>query len=141
MRQEAEAHAEEDKQLREKVETKNRCDARVYETEKLMKEHKDIITGDQKSKLDGAIEQVKAALKDDDADAMKSAEEKLTEAWHAVSSEIYAKAREKSSTAGPAAGGEAPPPPPAGEEQAKKTGKDGKVVDADFEVVDDDKKS
>ncbi len=139
MRHEAEAHADEDKQLREKVEVKNRCDARVYETEKLMKEHKEIITAEQKTKLDEAIEAVKSALKQDDAAAMKSAEEKLTEVWHAVSSDIYAKAREKSSTAG---GQQAPPPDPGAQSEggAKQEKKTGDVVDADFEVVDDDKK-
>jgi molecular chaperone DnaK len=137
MKQEAEAHADEDKKLREKVELKNRCDARVYETEKLMKEHKDIISDEQKKNLEEAIEKVKEALKADDADAMKSAEEKLTEVWHGVSSDIYAKVREKSSTAGAGAapGAEAPQSEPT----EKKTGKDG-VVDADFEVVDKDEK-
>ena len=135
MKQEAEAHADEDKKLREKIELKNRCDARVYETEKMMKEHKDIITGDQKSKLDAASEKVKDALKQDDFDAMKSAEEKLTETWHAVSSDIYAKAREKSSTSGAQ-----PTPPPADDAGAKQEKKQGDVVDADFEMVDDDKK-
>ena len=66
---------------------------------------------------------------------MKSAEEKLTETWHAVSSDIYAKAREKSSTAGAQ---QTPPTPDAGAKEEKKT--TGDVVDADFEVVDDDKK-
>ncbi|MGD0017231.1 MAG: molecular chaperone DnaK [Verrucomicrobiia bacterium] len=137
MRHEAESHADEDKKLREKVELKNRCDARVYETEKLMKEHKDIISADQKSKLDAAIEKVKDALKREDFDAMKDAEEKLTEVWHGVSSDIYAKAREKSA-AGANAGGEGKTDTGAG---AKKSGgKEGEVVDADFEMVDDDKK-
>jgi molecular chaperone DnaK len=134
MRHEAESHADEDKKLREKVELRNRCDARVYETEKLMKEHKDIISGDQKSKLDAAIEKVKDALKREDFDAMKDAEEKLTEVWHGVSSDIYARAREKSSPAPGAA-------EPKAEEDANKADKDGKVVDADFEMVDDDKKN
>ena len=133
MRKDAEAHAEEDKKIRERTELKNRCDTRVYETEKLMREHKDIITGDQKKKLDDAIEKVKDALKRDDADAMKTAEEQLTEAWHAVSSDIYAKVREKSSTAG------GPQAPPTGEAKAEPK-KSGDVVDADFEMVDDEKK-
>ncbi len=136
MRKDAEAHAEEDKKAREKIEVRNRCDARVYETEKLMTEHKDIISGDQKSKLEAAITKVKDALKSDDLDALKSAEEQLTEVWHAASSEIYAKAREKSSTGGPAGG--AKPEEPKAEKKA--TGKEGDVVDADFEMVDDDKK-
>ncbi len=130
MRQDAEAHAEEDKKLREKVELKNRCDARVYETEKLMKEHKDIISDEQKKKLEDAIAKVKDALKNEEFDAMKAAEEQLTEAWHAVSSDIYAKAREKSSTGGAKAE----------EPKSEPKKKDGDVVDADFEMVDDDKK-
>jgi molecular chaperone DnaK len=130
MRHDAEAHADEDKKLREKVELKNRCDARVYETEKMMKEHKDIITDDQRKQLEEAIAKVKEALKNDDADAMKSAEEKLTEVWHAISSDIYAKAREKTSAGGAQ-------PPPRQEEAGKKPGD---VVDADFEMVDEEKK-
>jgi molecular chaperone DnaK len=135
MRHEAEAHAEEDKKLREQVELKNRCDARVYETEKLMKEHKDIIGGDQRKKLEEAIEKVKDALKREDADAMKSAEEQLTAAWHAISSEIYSKVREKAGAAGASGGAE-----PKTDADAKKPGKEGEVVDADFEMVDDEKK-
>jgi molecular chaperone DnaK len=131
MRREAEAHAEEDKKLREQVELKNRCDARVYETEKLMREHKDIITGDQRKKLEEAIEKVKDALKREDFDAMKSAEERLTEVWHGVSSDIYAKARERSTGTG---GASEPRPEP------RPAGKEGQAVDADFEVVDDEKK-
>jgi molecular chaperone DnaK len=143
MRKEAEAHAEEDKKLREQVELKNRCDARVYETEKLMKEHKDILSDDQRKKLEAAIEKVKDALKRESYDDMKTAEEQLTEVWHAVSSDIYAKAREKSG-AGAAPGGATEPQPEAaadaGAGEKKPDGKEGDVVDADFEMVDDDKK-
>ncbi len=127
MKREAEAHAEEDRKIREKVELRNRCDARVYETEKLMREHKDIISDDQRKKLEEAIASVKDALNRDDVAAMKSAEEKLTEVWHGVSSDIYAKAREKSTTTG-------------GETRRKEPKKEGDVVDADFEMVDEDKK-
>ena len=132
MRHEAESHADEDKKLREQVELKNRCDARVYETEKLMKEHKDILNDDQRKKLEEAIAKVKDGLKSENFDAMKTAEEQLTEVWHGVSSDIYAKAREKSGGAGPQ--------PDTGAEAKKPGGKEGDVVDADFEMVDDDKK-
>ncbi len=139
MRRDAEAHAEEDKKLREKVELKNRCDARVYETEKLMKEHKDVISADQKARLEEAIAKVKDALKAEDFAAMKSAEEKLTEAWHAVSADIYQKVREKTGSGAGAAGASG-----AATETAaggpKKAGKEGDVVDADFEMVDDEKR-
>jgi len=140
MRHEAEEHADEDKNLREKVELRNRCDQRVYETEKLLREHKDVISAESKGKLEAAVAKVKDALKNEDVDAMKQAESELTETWHGASAEIYQKARDKSS--GPAAGGEAEAeagPADQGADQEKKAaGKDSEVVDADFEMVDDD---
>src|ERR1017187_6033773 len=136
MRKEAEAHAEEDQKLREQVELKNRSDARVYETEKLMKEHKDLISDEQRKKLEDALAKVKDALKTENFDAMKTAEEQLTEVWHAVSSDIYSKAK---SAPGAAPGGSGPQPEAAAE-PAKPAGKEGDVVDADFEMVDEDKK-
>jgi len=134
MQQEAEAHAEEDKKAREKTETRNRCDSLVYNTEKQIKDLKDTLNAEQKSKLEEAIGTVREALKSDEYDAMKSAEEKLTQAWHGVSSEIYAKVREKSESA------KAEPQAETAAEEPKKEGKEAKVVDADFEVVDDNDK-
>jgi len=134
MQREAEAHAEEDRKARERVETRNRCDSLVYNTEKQIRDLKDTISAEQKAKLEDAIAKVREALKSDDYDAMKSAEEQLTQAWHSVSSEIYAKAREKTETAKAE-----PKTESATEEQEPK--KESKVVDADFEVVDDDKKA
>jgi molecular chaperone DnaK len=135
MSKDAEAHAEEDKKTREKIETRNRVDSLVYNTEKQIKELGDKVTGDHKTKLDEAIAKAKDALKGDDAEVLKAAEEGLTQAWHAAAAEIYAKASPKAEDTGK---GE----PKAEEEpkQEKKAGKDAKVVDADFEVVDDDKK-
>jgi molecular chaperone DnaK len=139
MRQDAEAHAEEDKKAREKIEIRNRCDSLVYNTEKQIKDLKDTLSEEQKTKLEEAITKVKDALKGEDADAMKSAEEALTQTWHAVSSDIYSKVRDKAAAAppeaGPAAEGEA-----ASAEPAAEAPKEEKVVDADFEVMDNDKK-
>jgi len=132
MQKDAEEHAAEDKQARELAELRNTCDASVFRTEKFLREQKDVVTDDQTKQLEEAMTKVKDALKSDDTAAMKSAEEKLTEVWHGVSSEIYAKAKEKSSTAGAQA---APDEQPKPEEK-----KQGDVVDADFEVVDDQKK-
>jgi molecular chaperone DnaK len=140
MRKDAEAHAEEDKKMRERIELRNRCDARVYETEKLMREHKDVISGEQKSKLESAIEKVKDALKREDYDAMKTAEEQLTETWHAASQEIYSKARAAAPQGPPGAGAEPTPGGETAEARAKPGGREGDVVDADFEMVDEDKK-
>jgi molecular chaperone DnaK len=140
MQQEAESHAEEDKKAREKIETRNRCDSLVYNTEKQIKELKDTLTDEHKTKLEDAIKQVREALKSDDGDAMKSAEEQLTQAWHAVSSEIYAKARDKAESAKAQPTPDTPPADAGSAEPPKDAGKDGKVVDADFEVVDDNDK-
>ncbi|MCX7886674.1 MAG: molecular chaperone DnaK [Verrucomicrobiae bacterium] len=133
LRREAELHAEEDRKLREKVELRNRCDSLVYNTEKQMKELKDSLTAEHKSKLEDAIASVREAMKKDDYEAMKRAEEKLTQAWHAVSSEIYAKVRDKTGAGRTDRKTEEPG-------ATKTTGKEGKVVDADFEVVEDDDK-
>src|ERR1043165_6826049 len=101
MRKDAEAHADEDKQLREKVEIKNQADSAVFQAEKMLKEYKDKISNDSKSKVQAAVDKVKETLKGDDTEAMKSATEALNEAWHSISSEMYAKA--KQSAGGPGA--------------------------------------
>jgi len=141
MRKDAEAHADEDKKAREKVELRNHADAAVWQAEKMLKEYKDKISDDQKSKVEKAMEAVKEALKNDDADAIKSSTESLNEAWHAISSEMYAKAKQ---SAGPQPGGPASAPGSEGEEPpksgGKKSKKEGDVIDADFEMVDEDKK-
>src|SRR5687768_6156823 len=93
MKKDAEAHAEEDRQLKEKIEVRNRADQRVYETEKLLRDNKDNISAESREKLEKAVEKVKEAIKNDNAETMKSAEAELTETWHAASAEIYEKAR------------------------------------------------
>jgi len=132
MQSDAEAHAEEDKKAREKIELRNRCDTLVYNTEKQIRELGDKLTADHKSSLEAAIVKAREALKGDDADTLKSAEEELTKAWHAVSADIYAKVRPKEE--------EAPKEEAKAEEPPQEAPKDDKVVDADFEVVDDNDK-
>ena len=136
MRQDAEAHAEEDKAKREEVETRNEADNIVYRTEKLLKDSGDKISGDTKSKVETAVSAVKEALKGSDAAAIRTALDKLNETVQGASQELYkaaAEQAEKSKSAGGAdasAGG-------AKEESASKTG-DGPIIDA--EVVDEKKK-
>src|SRR5664280_102413 len=134
MRKDAESHADEDKKQREEVESRNEADASVYRSEKMLKDNADKISGDSKSKIEKSIAEVKEALKGSDAAAVKTASEKLNEAWQAVSAELYKAASEK---AGAAKGGEpGGARPPGGEE---KKGKDeGPIIDA--EVVDEQKK-
>jgi molecular chaperone DnaK len=140
MKRDAEDHAEEDKKLRELAELRNAADASVFRTEKFLREQKELVNDEQKKSLESAMEAVKEALKGNDNDAIKSAEEKLTEAWHAVSAEIYKKAGAQSSTGGPAGGPGAGGPTAEEPRQEKNVTKEGEVVDADFEMVDEDKK-
>jgi molecular chaperone DnaK len=95
MRKDAEAHADEDKNRREEVETRNEADSAVYRTEKMLKDNADKISGDEKSKIEKAVAEVKEALKGNDTAAIKSASEKLNEAWQAASAELYKAAAEK----------------------------------------------
>jgi molecular chaperone DnaK len=133
MRKDAEAHAEDDKKQREEVETRNEADNLIYRNEKLLKDNKDKISGDSKSNLEKAIAEVKDALKDKDASAIKTASEKLNEISQAVGAEIYKAAAEKAQAgkAQAAPGGEA-------KSEEKQGSKDeGPIIDA--EVVDEKK--
>jgi molecular chaperone DnaK len=133
-RKEAEAHADEDKQHREEIETRNEADNSVYRSEKMLKDSAEKISGADKSKIETAINEVKEALKGSDASAIRSAADKLNEAWQAVSAELYKAASEKA-RAGKA--GDKPPGPEAGgpSEGGKKD--EGPIIDA--EVVDEKK--
>jgi molecular chaperone DnaK len=135
MRKDAEAHAEDDKKQREEVETRNEADGAVYRSEKMLKDNAEKISGDAKSKIEKAVSDVKEALKGSDFAAIKSASEKLNEAWQAVSTELYKAAAEKAQAAKQQAGAQ-----PGGEAKSeeKKGAKDeGPIIDA--EVVDEKK--
>ncbi len=137
MRKDAEAHADEDKAKLEEIQTRNEADNAVYRTEKLIKDNADKISGDDKGKIETAMNAVKEALKGSDAAAIKSASEKLNEAWQAVGAELYkaaaAKAQaEKAQQGAGAAGGQ-----PQGEAPKSEEKKDEGVIDA--EVVDEKK--
>ena len=137
MVKDAEAHADEDAKKREAVDTKNRAEAMVYETEKFLKDNGEKIPSDKKMKVEGAIQALKDALKGGDAESIKKASEALTADMQAVSADLYAQAKQSQPGAGAAGGGQTPPPPP-----PNAGGKaDGDVMDADYEMVDDDKKN
>src|SRR5579884_678764 len=89
MRRDAELHADEDKKRKEEIETRNEADNAVYRTEKMLKDNKDKISEGDRGKIEGALNEVKEALKGSDTAAIKSASDKLNEAWQAVSAELY----------------------------------------------------
>ncbi|MEO6003339.1 MAG: molecular chaperone DnaK [Opitutus sp.] len=139
MTKEAELHAEEDRKRKESVETKNQLDSTIYQIEKTLRESGDKLPADKKSAIEAGIADAKKALEGDDTAKMKSAMEKLT----ALGGELYAEAQKAAQGAEAAAGATAPDAEASaggGEGQPRKTEKKADVVDADFEVVDEDKK-
>jgi molecular chaperone DnaK len=135
MRKDAEAHADEDKQRREEVEIRNQADNQVYRAEKLLRENADKISGDDKSNIEGAVAAVKESLKGSDTAAIKSALEKLNEAWQKFSEILYKAAQEKAQSA-KAGGGPTNSASSGGGDSADKD--QGPIIDA--EVVDEKKK-
>lgn len=134
MVKDAEAHASEDAQRRESVDAKNRAEAMVYETEKFLKDNGEKIPSDKKMKVENSLQALKDAISGGDAAAIKTATEAVTNDMQAISADLYAQAKQAQPDAG-AAGSPPPPPPPNADGAA-----DGDVMDADFEMVDDDKK-
>ncbi len=139
MRRDAESHAAEDAKKREAAEVRNRADAAVYESEKFLKEHSSKVSADKKSNVESAVAELKDAIKSGDADRMKSALEKANAGMQELSSELYSQARAKGG-AGPQAGGQGAPGGAAGQGEEAKGKPEGDVIDADFEVVDDENK-
>ena len=135
LRKEAEAHAEEDRKAREAAETRNNADNLAYQSEKQLRELGERLSADQKQALEGAIKNVREKLNGNDADAIKQATDNLQNQFQNVSAELYKRA---ASQAGGAQTGGGAAEPKAGGATPGKSGEN--VVDADFEVVDDDKK-
>jgi molecular chaperone DnaK len=136
MRKDAEAHADDDKLKLEEIQTRNEADNSVYRTEKLLKDNADKLSADDKGKLEAAATAVKEALKGTDAAAIKSASEKLNEAWQAVSTELYKAAAAKAQAEKAQGAGQPGAQPESGEPQAEEK-KDEGVIDA--EVVEEKK--
>ena len=135
----AERHADEDKTRRESVETKNAAENVAYQTEKLLKDQADSIDADKKAKIEGLVAELKKAVEADNVDDMKAKMEVLNTEMQAISQEMYAKAQAEQPQDG-AAGGEAGGPAAGGEEPKAEKKDDADVIDADFEMVDDEKK-
>ena len=144
---EAEQFAEEDKKRKEEVEIKNQAETLIYETEKNVKELDQALSEEEKNDINGAKDALQSALNAGNIDDIKQKTEELTEKFHTISAKMYqqAQAAQGAAGAGPDmsgmggagfAGGQAGPNMGG---QAGPAGDDN-VVDADFEVVDDDEK-
>src|SRR3984957_19064679 len=131
MTKEAELNAVEDKKRRDAVETRNQLDTSVYQLEKTLKEAGDKLPAEKKSKVEGALADAKKALESNDGDKMKASLDDLSKVGAEFYAEAQAAAQAAQSAQKPDAGPEAGPAP--------KAEKKADVVDADFEVVEDDK--
>jgi len=131
MVKEAEAHAAEDQKRRDEIERRNRLDTMVYEVEKNAKEWADKLDAALKTRLDAAVDGAKQALRSGNPDDIGRALDELQQAYSAAGASLYAAAR----GAQPAGGTDGQPAaePTSGTKQDN-------VVDADYEIVDDDKK-
>ena len=129
---EAEQFAAEDARRKEEVDTRNQADQMVYQTEKTLEEMGDKLDAGDKANIEGELNRVKEALRGTDTQAIKDATEALTRAFYAVSEKLYSQA---GAQPGPDMGGAA-----GGATGATNNGGDDNVVDADYEVVDDNNK-
>ena len=117
---EAEVHAEEDKKKKEAIEIKNNADSVIYASENALKDVDGKISDEDKKKVEDAIEDLKSVKDTDDIDAIKAKTEALQTAFQSVSEELYKQAQAQAN------------------EQGEEAKADDDVVDADYEVVDDD---
>src|ERR1019366_9547446 len=101
MARDAESHAADDRKAKDSIEARNRADAMVYNVEKTLKEHRDKIGDADAKNIETAIEDVKKAMTENDADKLNAATDKLTQASHKLAEAMY---KASSST----------PPPPGG---------------------------
>jgi molecular chaperone DnaK len=124
----AEAHADEDKQRRQKVEDRNQLDQLVYATQKTLDEHKEKLDADARGQVEGALERAKKALEADDGSAIESAQAELTQASHKLAEVMYRQSAE-AEAAGAASSPEAP--------GAESAADEGEVVDAEYVDVED----
>lgn len=125
MMKEAEKYAEEDRKRKEKVEAMNQADSLIYQAEKTLKDFADKLDSNDKDNINKAKEELQAAVKSEDVEQIKAKSESLSQAIYAVSSKIYQSTQTAGGQSGQAGG--------------QGGASNDNVVDADYEVVDDDK--
>lgn len=117
---EAEKFAEEDKKKKEEVEIRNNADSIIYQTEKTLKELEGKISDSEKSSVQAKLDELKKAMEGDNVEAIKSKTEELTQEFYNISQKLYQQAQQQ------------------GPENTDGGKQDDDVVDADYEVMDDE---
>ena len=136
---EAEAHAEEDKKEKEKVEVTNEADAMIYSTEKSLKEYGDKVSADDKAKIEAALSDLKTSVQSGNIEDIKAKVEALKQASYKLAEEMYKNASQNAEGGADPNAGAGPQGGPQ-EQGTSPQNDDSTVEDADYEVVDDDKK-
>ena len=126
---EAQAHADEDKAAKEKVEVHNKAESMIYQTEKQLEEHKDQISDEIKKPVVDGIEKLKKQLESDDTEGMKNTMQEIEQHLMQFGQQVYEQAQAQQGAAGGQPGADAG--------QSQGGANDDNIVDA--EVVDDDK--
>ncbi|KAA3614110.1 MAG: molecular chaperone DnaK [Calditrichaeota bacterium] len=135
MRKDATAHSAEDKRKREEIDTKNQADSVVYQTEKQIADFGEKLGEEDKGKIEAAIGRLKEAQKGDNVDEIKSALDAVNTTWNEIAQKMYAQGQgPEQPGAQPGAEGQAEQEPEAAKDDSAE---EGKVEDADYEVVDD----
>ncbi|MBI1870901.1 MAG: molecular chaperone DnaK [Chlamydiae bacterium] len=127
MVKDAEKFADEDRKKREVIESRNKADNTVYQSEKFLTEQKDKISEPHRERLEGAIKKVKEVLSSEDKTVIDERSEELIKVWQEISGELYQKASASQESQGHQAS----------EKAGKKENQPEDVIDADYEVVDE----
>jgi molecular chaperone DnaK len=138
MKKDAKEHEEEDKKRKELIDLKNQADSMIFQGEKQLKEFEAKINAETRSKIQTAIDRLKEAAKTDNASQIKTATEEYNKAWEEASSQMYSQTKSEPN-AGAGFDGQQGGQQEAGPEPNQGKQDDGKVENADFEVVDDKK--
>jgi len=133
MVREAESHADEDKRKREEIEARNKADSLVYQTEKMLSEHRAKLPESDVKTVEAAIADCKKALEEGGADRINKSVEVLTQASHKLAEAMY----KSGAQAGPGTDGGASS---GGQQDGGGSKPDGDVIDAEYVDVDDKKK-
>ena len=131
----AEAHAAEDKKMKEDIEVRNNAESLIFNTEKTLKDLGDKISNEEKSKVEAELENLKKTLEGKDTEAIKSATEKLTSVFYEITEKLY-----KNANPNGAAGAGDQGATSGTTEEGPKTDDNGNVYDADYKVEDDNDK-
>ena len=138
MIKDADSHVAEDKKKRETVEVRNQADMLIYSVEKTLKEHGEKVDSGEKAKVETAVEKLRKAMESDSIEEMKKGMEEVQQASHKIAEMMYQQAAKEQAAkqqadAGPSAEDAEP------REEKRKSKREQDIVDADYEVVDEDK--